>query len=450
MFTKILIANRGEIAVRIIRTCRDMGIISVAVYSEADAASLHVQIADEAVCIGGAHARDSYLDMDKVISAALATGAEAIHPGFGFLSENSEFAKKCEEYEIMFIGPGYSSMEQMGDKIQARKMATEANVPITPGSAGAVKSAKEALEIAEKIGYPLMIKASAGGGGRGIRRVESPDTLADLFLAAKNEAAACFGDDRVYVEKCISNPRHIEVQILADANGGAVHLYDRDCTVQRRHQKILEEAPSSYINDEVRERMGECAVRIARACGYVNAGTVEFLADGDRNFYFCEMNTRIQVEHAITEAIIGIDLIEWQIRIASGESLAFAQEDIKIQGCAMECRINAEDSSRGFAPSPGTILEMHQPGGIGVRVDSGVYQGYTIPPFYDSMIAKLIVCGESREQCIIRMKRAVTEYLFYGIKTNIDFHIAVLSSEEFRHGEYGTDFCEELLGDYIE
>lgn len=450
MFNKILIANRGEIAVRIIRTCRDMGIISVAVYSEADRESLHVQIADESVCIGGAHAKNSYLDMDKVISAAIATGAQAIHPGFGFLSENSEFAKKCDEYGIVFIGPNYSSMEKMGDKIQARTTAAQADVPITPGSVGELKNYKEALDIANEIGYPLMIKASAGGGGRGIRKVDSENNLKELFLAAKNEAGACFGDDRVYIEKCIENPRHIEVQILADSHGNVVHLYDRDCTVQRRHQKILEEAPSSYIDDKTREEMGRCAVSIAKACDYVNAGTVEFLVDKNRNFYFCEMNTRIQVEHAITEAIIGIDLIEWQIRIAFGERLSFGQDDIKLYGYAMECRINAEDSSKNFAPSPGTILEMHQPGGMGVRVDSGVYQGYTIPPFYDSMIAKLIVTGKSREQCIIRMKRAITEYLFYGIKTNIDFQIAVLNNEKFQKGEYGTDFCEELLGDYIE
>jgi acetyl-CoA carboxylase biotin carboxylase subunit len=450
MFNKILIANRGEIAVRIIRTCRDMGIISVAVFSEADRESLHVQIADESICIGKAHAKDSYLDMDRIISAALATGAQAIHPGFGFLSENPKFAQKCREHGIVFIGPNHTSMEKMGDKIQARLTALSAGVPITPGSQGEVKTFEQAAHVGEMIGYPLMIKASAGGGGRGIRKVESKETLKDLFLSAKNEAEAAFGDGRLYIEKCIESPRHVEVQILADSHGNIVHLYDRDCTVQRRNQKILEEAPSSYISDETREKMGRCAVSIAKACGYVNAGTVEFLVDKDRNFYFCEMNTRIQVEHPVTEAIVGIDLIEWQIRVAAQEQLSFSQEDVRICGHAMECRINAEDSSKNFAPCPGTILEMHQPGGIGVRVDSGVYQGYTIPPFYDNMIAKLIVTGSSREQCIIRMKRAITEYLFYGIKTNIDFQIAILSSEKFRKGEYGTDLCSELLGDYIE
>ncbi|OQB13998.1 MAG: Biotin carboxylase [Firmicutes bacterium ADurb.Bin193] len=447
MFKKILIANRGEIAVRIIRTCRDMGIISVAVHSEADRDALHVQIADESVCIGKAHAKDSYLNMDRIISAALATGAEAIHPGFGFLSENCKFAEKCEEYGLVFIGPSHRSMRLMGDKIEARKTAHAAGVPITPGSTGEVSSFEEALKIANRIGYPLMIKAAAGGGGRGIRRVEGADGFEALYNAAKNEAVACFGDGRLYIEKYIVNPRHIEVQVLADSHGNTVHLYDRDCTVQRRHQKMLEEAPSSYINDKVREKMGKCAVEIARRCGYVNAGTVEFLVDKNRNFYFCEMNTRIQVEHPVTESIIGIDLIREQIRIAAGEKLPFSQKDIKIRGFAMECRINAEDASKNFAPAPGTILEMHQPGGIGVRVDSGVYQGYTIPPFYDNMISKLIVTGETRADCIMRMKRAVSEYLFYGITTNIDFHISVLNNEKFVSGEYGTDFCDELSGE---
>lgn len=447
MFDKILIANRGEIAVRIIRTCRDMGIISVAVYSVADRDALHVQIADESVCIGKAHSKDSYLDINKIISAALATGAKAVHPGFGFLSENYEFAKKCEEFGLVFIGPSYKSMQQMGDKIEARITANKADVPITPGSVGVVESYEEVMKIAEKTGYPLMIKAASGGGGRGIRRVDNENQLKSMFDAAKNEAIACFGDGRVYIEKCIINPRHIEIQILADSFGNVVHLYDRDCTVQRRHQKMLEEAPSSYINDEVRNKMGECAARIAKLCNYVNAGTVEFLVDSDRNFYFCEMNTRIQVEHPVTESIIGIDLIKQQIKIANGEKLPFKQDDIKIHGCAMECRINAEDSNNNFAPAPGTISEMHQPGGIGVRVDSCVYQGYTVPPFYDSMIAKLIVTGETRDDCIIRMKRAISEYLFYGICTNIDFHITVLNNEKFVKGEYGTDFCDELLGE---
>jgi acetyl-CoA carboxylase biotin carboxylase subunit len=444
MFKKILIANRGEIAVRIIRTCRDMGIVSVAVFSEADRESLHVQIADEAVCIGAAHASESYLDTTRVLSAALAMGAEAVHPGFGFLSENADFAKKCAEYGLVFIGPGEQAMRLMGDKIAARHTAREAGVPVTPGSDGVVTSYGETLKIAGEVGYPLMIKAAAGGGGRGIRRVEREEELQAMFDAARSEAEACFGDGRLYIEKCVVNPRHIEIQILADSHGNVVHLFDRDCTVQRRHQKLLEEAPSPYIGEDTRRRMGECAVRLAARCGYVNAGTVEFLTDSDRNFYFCEMNTRIQVEHPVTEAVVGIDLIRQQIKIAYGERLSFAQEDVKLLCHAMECRINAEDSARAFAPAPGTIAEMHQPGGIGVRVDSGVYQGYTVPPFYDSMIAKLIVTGETREDCIVRMKRAISEYLFFGISTNIDFHIAVLNDEKFALGEYGTDFCADL------
>ncbi len=444
MFNKILIANRGEAAVRIIRTCRDMGIISVAVYSEADRDCLHVQIADESICIGKAHSRDSYLNMDRIISAALASKADAIHPGFGFLSENPEFAEKCSKYGIVFIGPDSNSMKKMGDKIQARQMAQKAGVPITPGSAGEVSSYEQALETANRTGYPIMIKAAAGGGGRGIKMAEDESKLKDMLNAAKNEAIACFGDGRLYMEKYMPNPRHIEIQILADSFGNVIHLYDRDCTVQRRHQKLLEEAPSSYIDGKTREKMGESAVKIAKMCGYVNAGTVEFLVDANRNFYFCEMNTRIQVEHPVTEAIIGIDLIKEQIKIAAGEKIPFEQKDIKIHGWAMECRINAEDCDNDFAPRCGTISEMHQPGGIGVRVDSGVYQGYAIPPYYDNMIAKLIVTGDTRQDCIIRMKRAISEYLFYGITTNIDYHIKILNNKDFISGEYGTDLYKQI------
>lgn len=444
MFNKILIANRGEAAVRIIRTCRDMGIISVAVYSEADRDCLHVQIADESICIGKAHSRDSYLNMDRIISAALASKADAIHPGFGFLSENPEFAEKCSKYGIVFIGPDSNSMKKMGDKIQARQMAQKAGVPITPGSAGEVSSYEKALETANRTGYPIMIKAAAGGGGRGIKMAEDESKLKDMLNAAKNEAIACFGDGRLYMEKYMPNPRHIEIQILADSFGNVIHLYDRDCTVQRRHQKLLEEAPSSYIDGKTREKMGESAVKIAKMCGYVNAGTVEFLVDANRNFYFCEMNTRIQVEHPVTEAIIGIDLIKEQIKIAAGEKIPFEQKDIKIHGWAMECRINAEDCDNDFAPRCGTISEMHQPGGIGVRVDSGVYQGYAIPPYYDNMIAKLIVTGDTRQDCIIRMKRAISEYLFYGITTNIDYHIKILNNKDFISGEYGTDLYKQI------
>lgn len=421
-----------------------MGIISVAVYSEADRDCLHVQIADESICIGKAHSRDSYLNMDRIISAALASKADAIHPGFGFLSENPEFAEKCSKYGIVFIGPDSNSMKKMGDKIQARQMAQKAGVPITPGSAGEVSSYEQALETANRTGYPIMIKAAAGGGGRGIKMAEDESKLKDMLNAAKNEAIACFGDGRLYMEKYMPNPRHIEIQILADSFGNVIHLYDRDCTVQRRHQKLLEEAPSSYIDGKTREKMGESAVKIAKMCGYVNAGTVEFLVDANRNFYFCEMNTRIQVEHPVTEAIIGIDLIKEQIKIAAGEKIPFEQKDIKIHGWAMECRINAEDCDNDFAPRCGTISEMHQPGGIGVRVDSGVYQGYAIPPYYDNMIAKLIVTGDTRQDCIIRMKRAISEYLFYGITTNIDYHIKILNNKDFISGEYGTDLYKQI------
>ncbi|MCK9478496.1 MAG: acetyl-CoA carboxylase biotin carboxylase subunit [Firmicutes bacterium] len=445
MFKKILIANRGEIAVRIIRTCRDMGIISVAVYSEADRDSLHVQIADESICIGGAHAHESYLNIDRIISAALVSGAQAIHPGFGFLAENSNFVSKCESFGIAFIGPKSGTMQEMGDKIVARTIAHSADVPITPGSVSEVKNHADALNTAEQIGFPLMVKAAAGGGGRGIRKVENKSELKTAFDAAKNEAIACFGDGRLYIEKYLKNPRHIEIQILADGHGNVIHLFDRDCTIQRRHQKMIEEAPSSFIDDFVRNEMGKCAVKIAKRCNYINAGTVEFLVDANKNFYFCEMNTRIQVEHPITEEIIGIDIVKEQIKIAHGEKLNLMQKDIKINGCAMECRINAEDPNNGFAPCVGTIEEMHQPGGIGIRVDSGVYQGYTIPPFYDSMIAKLIVTADTRENCILRMKRAISEYLFYGVTTNIDFHISVLNNEDFVRGSYGTDFCNEML-----
>ena len=445
MFEKILIANRGEIAVRIIRTCRDMGIISVAVYSAADRESLHVQIADESVCIGGAHAKDSYLNMDRIISAALSTGAGAIHPGFGFLSESPAFAQRCKQFGITFIGPSSEAMKRMGDKIDARQIAINANVPVMPGSKGEIETYTDALKTAKKTGYPVMIKAAAGGGGRGIRKVDSEDELKPMFNAAKSEALACFGDGRLYMEKFIANPRHIEIQILADNYGNIIHLFDRDCTVQRRHQKLLEEAPSSFIDNSTRNKMGQCAIKVARLCGYTNAGTVEFLVDKDKSFYFCEMNTRIQVEHAVTEEIAGIDLIKEQIKISSGEKLSMTQNDVKINGWAMECRINAEDPEKNFAPCAGTIEEMHQPGGIGIRVDSGVYQGYTIPPFYDSMIAKLIVKADTRESCITRMKRAISEYLFYGITTNIDFHIKVLNNERFLNGDYGTDFCNGNL-----
>ena len=407
MFRKILIANRGEIAVRVIQACRDMGIISVAVYSEADREALHAQLADESVCIGPARAKDSYLNMDNIITAALGVGAEAIHPGFGFLSENAAFARKCREAGIVFIGPSPETMEKMGDKIAARETALKAGAPVVPGSHGAVGSYEEAEAIAREIGFPVMIKASAGGGGRGIRKVDRMEDLQHHFLSAAAEAEAAFGDGSLYIEKFVANPRHIEFQILADSQGMVVHLFERECSIQRRHQKLLEESPSPFLDEDLRQKMGASAIAIAKACHYCNAGTIEFLVDDKRNYYFCEMNTRIQVEHPVTESVTGVDLVVEQIRIAAGEPISFVQEDIVQRGHAIECRINAEDYTRDFMPCPGTIIGLHTPGGPGVRVDSAVYQGCTISPFYDSMLSKLIVTGSTRKQAIARMKRAL-------------------------------------------
>ncbi len=442
---KVLIANRSEIAVRIIRACRDMGIISVAVYSTADADALHTQIADEAICIGPPRPADSYLNKERIISAALAIGADAIHPGFGFLSENAEFARLCEQHGICFIGPPADAIARMGDKIEARRTVQEAGVPVIPGSDGAVNSYKQAETIAARIGFPLMIKACAGGGGRGIRQVDSMEELRRQYDAARAEAKVSFGDDRVYIEKCILSPRHVEFQILADAHGNAVHLFERDCSVQRKHQKLVEESPSTFIDDEMRREMGEMAVRAARAAGYVGAGTIEYLIDEDRKFYFMEMNTRIQVEHPVTEMVTGVDIVREQIRIAAGEPLGYTQADIRLDGHAIECRINAEDPERNFAPCPGTIHALHMPGGPGVRIDSAVYQGYTIPPFYDSMIVKLIVHGKDRKTAIERMRRALAECLVDGVTINADYQMAIVSHPDFISGEYGTDFIERDL-----
>lgn len=442
LFSKILIANRGEIAVRIIRACREMGIETVAVYSEADKEALHVQLADEAVCIGPAKSKDSYLKMENIISATVLTGAEAIHPGFGFLSENSKFAHMCKDCNIVFIGPEPDVIESLGNKSKAKEMMKEAKVPVIRGSEGAVYDEQEGLSIAKDIGFPVMIKASAGGGGRGIRIVRDEKEFLNSFRSAKSEAKAAFGDDSMYIEKFIEKPRHIEFQILADNYGNVIHLGERDCSLQRRNQKVLEEAPSTVIDENLRKKMGDVAVRAAKAAGYSNAGTIEFLVDSRGNFYFMEMNTRIQVEHPITEMVTGVDLIKMQIKIASGEKLELSQEDIKIKGHSIECRINAENPSKGFMPCPGEIKYIYIPGGLGVRLDSAVYQGYKIPPNYDSMIGKLIVYGENRDEAIMRMRRALGEFIIEGVDTNIDFQFDILNNDQFVAGDFHTGFIE--------
>ena len=445
MFNKILIANRGEIAVRVIRACRDLGIVSVAVCSDADRESLHALLADECLCIGSAFSKDSYLNMDAVLTAALLAGADAIHPGYGFLSENSEFARRCEDNGIAFIGPSHKSIDLMGDKAQARDTVVKAGVPVIPGSDGVTDDLQSAKAVAEKIGYPVLVKAASGGGGKGIRAAGSESELEGAITAAKAEAQANFGDSRIYIEKLIISPRHIEFQILSDKFGNTVHLFERDCSVQRRHQKMIEEAPSPHITPEVRDKMGAAAVNAAKAASYTGAGTIEFLVDADENFYFMEMNTRIQVEHPVTEAITGIDLIRAQIEIAAGLPLRFGQSDIKLLGCAMECRINAEDTSRNFAPSPGTVNSFNVPGGLGIRVDTAIYQGYTVPPYYDSMLAKLIVSGASRDEVISRMKRALSEFIVEGIPTNVDYQMSIMMDPVFASGDYDIDFIDKYF-----
>ncbi|MEY8763232.1 MULTISPECIES: acetyl-CoA carboxylase biotin carboxylase subunit [Clostridium] len=442
MFNKILIANRGEIAVRIIRACREMGIETVAVYSEADRKALHTQLADEAICIGPASPKESYLNIHNIISATVLSGAQAIHPGFGFLSENSKFASICRECNITFIGPSPECIESMGNKSNARDIMNKSGIPTVPGSKGAVTSDGELMKIARSIGYPVMIKASAGGGGRGIRVVYREDQLVKNYENAKLEAREAFGDDTVYLEKFIESPKHIEIQILADNFGNTVYLGERDCSMQRRNQKVLEEAPSKVVDENLRKSMGKTAVKAAKAVNYSNAGTVEFLLDKNNNYYFMEMNTRIQVEHGITEMVTGIDLVKEQIKIAAGEKLDFCQDDVKIHGHSIECRINAEDVKKGFMPSPGKIEDLYMPGGFNVRVDSAVYSGYNIPPYYDSMIAKLIVYGRNREEAICKMKRALGEFIVEGVHTNIDFQFQIVNSEEFMKGTYDTKFIE--------
>ncbi len=443
MFNRVLIANRGEIACRIIRACRELGIESVAIYSQADKDALHVQLADHAVCIGPAASKDSYLKVENILSAAVITGAQAIHPGFGFLSENAKFAKMCAECNITFIGPSSEVISQMGDKAEARKQMIAANVPVIPGSDDVVATVEEGIELAKRIGFPLLIKAVAGGGGKGIRRVETVEEFEHQFVTARQEALQAFGNADVYMERIIYPAKHIEFQILADQHGNVVHLGERDCSLQRKNQKIIEEAPSPSLSSQLRREMGEAAVRAAKAVGYQNAGTIEFLVDEEKHFYFMEMNTRIQVEHPITEMITNVDLVQQQIKIAAGEELPFTQEDITFEGHAIECRLNAENPFEGFRPSPGKVTFLHQPvGGMGVRIESALYTGYQIPPFYDSMLTKLIAHGKTREEAILRMKRMLFELVVEGVDTNQEFVEDLLDSPAFRRGDYTTAYVE--------
>ena len=449
MFDKVLIANRGEIAVRIIRACRELGVRTVAVCSEADRTALHAQIADETICIGPAPTNASYLDMRAILAACEVTGAQAVHPGFGFLSENAAFARLLGRCSVKFIGPSPESIERMGDKASAKRTMREAGVPVIPGSEGVVVSHEQALAEAEKIGYPVLVKASAGGGGRGIRRVQSAREMPAAFSAAREEALRFFGNADVYIEKAIENPRHVEVQILADEYGHVVHFGERDCSLQRRNQKVLEEAPSPApaMTDGLRAKMGAAAVAAAKAAGYQNAGTVEYLLDSKGNFYFMEMNTRIQVEHPITELVYGVDLVKQQIRIAAGEPLTIRQEDVRPCGHAIECRINAESPERGFAPCPGEIRSLYMPGGPGIRIDSAVYAGYTIPPYYDSMIAKLIAYAPTRAEAIAKMRWALAEFIVDGVDTNIDFQLSIIGDPAFIAADYDNGYLARRLSE---
>ena len=442
---KILIANRGEIAVRIIRACKEMNIKTVAIYSEADKDSLHTRLADEAICIGPANSNKSYLNYKNIVEAAYITGSDSIHPGFGFLSENSQFAKICEESNIKFIGPSYEVIKLMGNKSNAKEMMEKAGVPVVPGSKGSIKSINDAKKIAQDIGYPIMLKAAAGGGGKGIRIVNSVEELESSYNIVKQEAMISFKDDEIYIEKFIQNPRHVEIQILADEHGNVIHLGERDCTVQRRNQKVIEETPSMAIDEKLREKMGEAAVKAAKKVGYTSCGTIEFLVDKNKNFYFMEMNTRIQVEHGITEERTGIDIVKEQIRIAAGEKLKIKQKDVEFRGHVIECRINAENPEKNFRPCPGKITGLILPGGNGIRVDTFVYEGYTIPPNYDSMIAKIIAHGKTRNEAISKMKRALEETVIDGVDTNIDFLFTIIRNSNFLRGKYDTSFIEKEI-----
>lgn len=443
-FSKILIANRGEIALRVIRACREMGIRSVAIYSYVDRAALHVRKADEAYPVGPALAAESYLNIERILDAAKKSGADAIHPGYGFLSENEKFAQACANARVKFIGPSPQSMRQMGSKTAARQAMAAAKVPIVPGTACAVESVKEAAAIADQIGYPIMLKAAAGGGGKGMRLVREPSELSASLDAAQSEALRAFGDGSVYVEKAILNPRHIEVQVLADEHGNTLYLGERECSIQRRHQKVVEECPSPIVDDEMRRRMGETAVRVAQASGYSNAGTVEFLVDDQKNFYFLEMNTRLQVEHPVTEFVTGLDLVHWQIRIAQGEPLSIRQKEVQLRGHAIECRVYAEDSDNNYFPSPGLISRLVEPAGPGIRVDSGVYEGWRVPLDYDPLLAKLIGFGENRAQAIAHLRRAIDEYFVGGIKTNLALFRQILHDPAFIAGDLSTSYLDRL------
>lgn len=443
MFRKVLVANRGEIAVRIIRACRELGIRTVAVYSEADREALHTQLADEAVCIGPAPSLDSYLDMERILSATIGTKADAIHPGFGFLSENSRFVDMCEKCNITFIGPSAEVISKMGNKSEARSTMMKAGVPVVPGTKEPVYSVEEAVNIAGEIGYPVMIKASSGGGGKGMRIAWDENDFRENFKTAQLESVRAFNDDTMYIEKYVKEPKHIEFQILADKFGNVIQLGERDCSIQRNHQKVIEESPCMILDESLRKAMGDVAVRAAQAAGYENAGTIEFLLDSNKNFYFIEMNTRIQVEHPVTEMVSGVDLIKEQIYIASGLPISVKQEDIKLRGHAIECRINAEDPNRNFMPCPGTIEEVHLPGGFGVRIDTAVYSGYEIPPYYDSMIAKVIVHDKTRALAIDKMRSTLGELILEGITTNVEFQYEILNNEDFQVGKFTTAFIEE-------
>ena len=443
MIKKVLIANRGEIAIRIIRAGRELGIKTVAIYSEVDKNALHVSLADEAVCIGPAPSNKSYLNMKAILEAACLTGADSIHPGYGFLSENSSFAKICEEMDIKYIGPNYKLIELLGNKSKAKETMKRAGVPVVPGSDGLVKSKEQAIKIAKEIQYPVILKASSGGGGRGIRIAYKEEELLKAYDVVKQEAKISFNDDSIYLEKFVENPRHVEIQILADEYGNCIHLGERDCSIQRRNQKVIEETPSAAIDEETRQKMGETAVKAVKEIGYTNAGTIEFLVDKHKNFYFMEMNTRVQVEHPVTEEVTNIDIIKEQIKIASGKKLEYKQKDIKIEGHSMEARINSEDPNKNFLPCPGTVTELHLPGGNGIRIETSIYAGYKIPPTYDSMIAKIIVHGKNREESIAKMESALSELVVEGVVTNTEFILKILQDEEFRSNKYDTSFISK-------